>query len=42
LVGGIVSRVLAEPSSTGGRVALDLDGRAFRRVFHLLGRKPPT
>jgi len=36
LVGGIVSRVLAEPSSTGGRVALDLDGRAFRRVFHLL------
>ena len=33
---GIVTRVVAEPSTTGSRVALDLDGPAYRRVFHLL------
>lgn len=33
---GIVSRVVAEPTSTGSRVALDLNGRAYRRVFQLL------
>jgi N-acetylmuramoyl-L-alanine amidase len=33
---GIVTRIVAEPSTTGSRVALDLDGPAFRRVFHLL------
>jgi len=35
-VGGIVSRIVAEPTSTGSRVALDLSGPAYRRVFHLL------
>lgn len=33
---GIVSRIVAESTSTGSRVALDLDGPAYRRVFHLL------
>ncbi len=33
---GVVSRIVAEPTSTGSRVALDLDGPAYRRVFHLL------
>jgi N-acetylmuramoyl-L-alanine amidase len=33
---GIVSRIVAEPTSTGSRVALDLVGPAYRRVFHLL------
>lgn len=33
---GIVTRIVAEPSTTGSRVALDLDGPAYRRVFHLL------
>jgi N-acetylmuramoyl-L-alanine amidase len=33
---GIVSRILAEPTSTGSRIALDLSGPAYRRVFHLL------
>lgn len=33
---GIVSRIVAEGTSTGSRVALDLDGPAYRRVFHLL------
>jgi N-acetylmuramoyl-L-alanine amidase len=35
-LGGIVSRILSEPTSTGSRVALDLVGPAYRRVFHLL------
>ena len=35
-LGGIVSRIVAEPTSTGSRVALDLSGPAYRRVFHLL------
>jgi N-acetylmuramoyl-L-alanine amidase len=33
---GIVSRIVAEATSTGSRVALDLSGPAYRRVFHLL------
>lgn len=33
---GILSRIVAEPTSTGSRVALDLVGAAYRRVFHLL------
>jgi N-acetylmuramoyl-L-alanine amidase len=33
---GIVSRVVAEATSTGSRVALDLSGPGYRRVFHLL------
>jgi N-acetylmuramoyl-L-alanine amidase len=32
---GVVSRLRAEPTSTGSRVALDLDGRAWRRVFNM-------
>lgn len=35
-LGGIVSRVVSESTSTGSRVALDLSGPAYRRVFHLL------
>lgn len=35
-LGGIVTRVVAEATSTGSRVALDLEGPAYRRVFHLL------
>ena len=35
-LGGIVSRIIAEPTTTGSRVALDLVGPAYRRVFHLL------
>jgi N-acetylmuramoyl-L-alanine amidase len=35
-LGGIVSRIVTEASTTGSRVALDLDGPAYRRVFHLL------
>ncbi|MBX3229253.1 MAG: N-acetylmuramoyl-L-alanine amidase [Labilithrix sp.] len=35
-IGGIVSRIVAEPTTTGSRVALDLAGPAYRRVFHLL------
>jgi N-acetylmuramoyl-L-alanine amidase len=35
-LGGIVSRIVAEPTSTGSRVALDLNGPAYRRVFTLL------
>jgi N-acetylmuramoyl-L-alanine amidase len=35
-MGGIVTRIVAEPTSTGSRVALDLSGPAYRRVFHLL------
>jgi N-acetylmuramoyl-L-alanine amidase len=33
---GIVSRILAESTSTGSRIALDLSGPGYRRVFHLL------
>ena len=33
---GVVSRVRTEATSTGARVSLDLNGRAYRRVFHLL------
>jgi len=33
--GGVVTRVRADPTSTGSRVVLDLDGRAWRRVFLL-------
>lgn len=33
---GIVSRIVAESTSTGSRIALDLSGPAYRRVFHLL------
>jgi N-acetylmuramoyl-L-alanine amidase len=49
-LGGIVSRIVAEPTTTGSRVSLDLDGPAYRRVFHLLepyrviidiARRPP-
>jgi N-acetylmuramoyl-L-alanine amidase len=36
VLGGIVSRIVAESTSTGSRVALDLNGPAYRRVFHLL------
>jgi N-acetylmuramoyl-L-alanine amidase len=32
---GIVTRVRAEATSTGSRVVLDLEGRAWRRVFNL-------
>ena len=33
---GIVRRVVTEPTSTGARVALELAGPAYRRVFHLV------
>ncbi len=32
---GVVSRVRTEATSSGARVVLDLDGRAYRRVFYL-------
>ncbi len=35
-LGGIVSRIVSESTSTGSRVALDLVGPAYRRAFHLL------
>ena len=35
-LGGIVSRIVAESTTTGSRIALDLSGPAYRRVFHLL------
>ena len=35
-LGGIVSRLVAESTTTGSRVSLDLVGPAYRRVFHLL------
>lgn len=35
-LGGIVTRVVAEPMQNGTRVALDLSGPGYRRVFHLL------
>jgi N-acetylmuramoyl-L-alanine amidase len=47
---GVVTRVRTEASSTGSRVSVDLDGRAFRRVFYMqepyrivldVARRPP-
>jgi N-acetylmuramoyl-L-alanine amidase len=47
---GVVTRVRAEATTSGARVVLDLDGRAFRRVFYLpepyrvvidIARQPP-
>jgi N-acetylmuramoyl-L-alanine amidase len=47
---GIVTRVASETTSTGSRVLLDLDGRAWRRVFYMrepyrividVARRPP-
>jgi N-acetylmuramoyl-L-alanine amidase len=35
-IGGIVSRIVAEPTTTGSRISLDLSGPGYRRVFHLL------
>ena len=35
-LGGIVSRIVAEVTTTGSRIAIDLSGPAYRRVFHLL------
>lgn len=32
---GVVTRLRAEPTSTGSRVTLDLDGSAYKRVFYL-------
>jgi N-acetylmuramoyl-L-alanine amidase len=32
---GIVTRVRLEPTSSGARVSLDLDGQAYRKVFYL-------
>jgi N-acetylmuramoyl-L-alanine amidase len=32
---GIVSRIHAESTSTGSRVSMDLDGKAWRRVFYM-------
>jgi N-acetylmuramoyl-L-alanine amidase len=34
--GGIVTRIVAEPMKDGSRIALDLSGPGYRRVFHLL------
>ena len=33
---GLVTRISAEPTSTGTRIALDLDGQAYRKVFFLM------
>lgn len=50
LVGGIATRVLVEPTSTGARITTELDGRGYRRTFHLVepfrvvidvARRPP-
>jgi len=47
---GIVTRLRAESTSTGSRVLIDLDGRAWRRVFYMhepyrivldVARRPP-
>jgi N-acetylmuramoyl-L-alanine amidase len=32
---GVVTRVRADPTSTGARVSMDLDGQAWRRVFYM-------
>jgi len=34
-VGGILTRVRSESTNTGSRVLLELDGQAWRRVFHM-------
>ncbi len=48
---GIVTRIRAEPQARGTRVSLELDGKAYRKVFHLVepyrivvdvARKPPA
>ncbi len=36
IASGILTRVTTEATTTGARVSLDLDGQAFRRVFHLV------
>lgn len=36
VMSGIVTHVVAQSTTTGSRVALDLAGPAYRRVFHLL------
>jgi len=50
LVGGIVTRVLIDATSTGTRITTELDGRGYRRTFHLVepyrividvARRPP-
>jgi N-acetylmuramoyl-L-alanine amidase len=47
---GVVARVRGEVTATGSRISLDLDGRAWRRVFHMqepyrividIARRPP-
>jgi N-acetylmuramoyl-L-alanine amidase len=49
-VTGVISRIVAESTSTGSRIALDLAGPGYRRVFRLLepfrvvidiARRPP-
>jgi N-acetylmuramoyl-L-alanine amidase len=35
-IGGIVTQVVASPTTTGTTIALDLSGPGYRRVFHLL------
>jgi N-acetylmuramoyl-L-alanine amidase len=35
-LGGIVEKIVAEPTTTGSRIALVLGGPAYRRVFHLV------
>jgi N-acetylmuramoyl-L-alanine amidase len=35
-IGGIVTQVVATPTTTGTTIALDLSGPGYRRVFHLL------
>lgn len=50
LVGGIATRVLIDRTSTGTRVTTELDGKGYRRTFHLVepfrvvidvARRPP-
>lgn len=35
-LGGIVEKIVAEPTTTGSRISLDLAGPGYRRVFHLV------
>ena len=35
-LGGIATRLVVEPTTTGSRAAIDLAGPGYRRVFHLL------
>lgn len=48
---GIVTRVRADPTSTGSRITLDLDGQVWRRIFYMrepfriivdVARRPPN